>query len=252
MKYNIQIISITFIIAICYFEHSFAYFEADNELLNDKTQQRILLLTIDGFRHDFIKNYNLKNFKKIVSQSSSTKFVQSEFPAQSIPSFWSMATGAHVENHGIVANNFYDPVLKRKFDEFDYSYSRLKLWSKLDPIWVDTVKNKLRTGLLFWPERSEHIFDPFVHKKQNNPTMSLIEKIDIAIDLFTTGKFVFCVIKHNQPSMVSYEHGIGSDEFNRTIRVLDDSIGHLMDKLNRHGLSKAKDFNFIILSNHGK
>jgi len=243
---------IFFLITFCYFEQSLAVYESDNELLNDKIQQRVLLLTIDGFRQDYIKTYNLKNFEKIQTESASANLVRPEFPAQTIPSFWSMATGSRVENHGIVANNFYDPVLKKKFQDCDYSYSRLKLWSNSDPIWVDTVKNNLKTGLLFWPESNQHVYDPYLYKTMNHPTMSLIEKIDITIDLISNGNFVFCVIKHNQPAMVSYEYGIGSEEFNRTLNSLDESLGHLMDKLEKHGLAKAKDFNLLILSNHGK
>ena len=31
------------------------------------------------------------------------------------PNHWTLATGLHPESHGIVANEFYDPILKKDF-----------------------------------------------------------------------------------------------------------------------------------------
>lgn len=227
---------------------------SDVEILST-VQQRILLITIDGFRDDYINEYNLPGFKRFKFHGVHSRYLVPEYPALTIPSFWSMATGVHVENHGIVSNNFYDPVINRKFDNHDYSYNRLKLWSNQDPVWIDAVRAKLKTALLFWPKPKEMVYDPllkFDDNKTNHRALSLNEKIDIAIDLFRNGKFQFVVLNHNQPSGSLFEHGIGGSIFNQTLQTLDQSIQHLLLKLEQNFMFDASlDFNVIVLSNYG-
>ncbi len=228
---------------------------SDAEILSS-VQQRVLLITIDGFRADYIKEYSLSNFERFILHGVYSRYLVSAYPALSIPSFWSMATGVHVEKHGIVSNNFYDPVISRKFDYQDFSYNRLRLWSNYDPIWVDAVKAKLKTSLLFWPKPNEILYDPFLksdNENKNHKSISLNEKIDIAIDLFRNANFKFVVINHNQPSMSAFKHGIGGSLFNETLQGLDQSIEYLFRKLAQNFmLDASSDFNVIILSNYGK
>ena len=242
--------------------NNFQYdYGSDNEILLSSIQQRILLINLNGFQQNYIKDYDLKNFKQFQLKSANSKYMVPDFPGLFLPNFWSSMTGYHVDKHGIVSNNFYDPILKQKFDQNDYSYSRLKLWSNYDPIWIDTVKNNLKTGVLFWPQPHEMIHDPF-YRKQNHENnhnnnnnfkwdLTFNEKIDITVDLFKSEGFEFCVINHNEPNMASFKYGIGSLEFNRTIIDLDQSMGYFMKKLKTNGLMGTTDFNTIIMSNHG-
>ena len=229
---------------------------SDVEMLASGIQQRVLLITIDGFRSEYIKTYKLPNFQRFIKHGVYSQFMLSEFPSLTIPSFWSMATGVHTDKHGLVSNNFYDPILNRKFDHADYSYTRLKLWSNYDPIWVDAVKSGLKTGLLFWPTPNQMLYNPLAQKKVHTHTkksLSLNEKIDVAIDLFRNGEFQFCVVRHNEPGMVSFEEGIGGERFNRTMRKLDESLGYLLMKMEHNFMIDASlDFNVMIVSNYGR
>lgn len=230
-----------------------SYFNGDNEILNVNAQQRVLLITIDGFRHDFISRYNLENFKKFKSKGASSLAMVPQFPSLTLPNYWSMVTGVNIEKHGIVANNFFDPLINRKFDKNDYSLKRLKLWSNYNPIWVDAVKKNIKTGVLFWPKYNEWIFDPLLETNylRTSRMLTFNEKIDITIDLFRTSGFQFCVINHNEPSLTASRYGIDSDEFNKTIDDLDQSIEYLEKKLKTYGLSNSFDFNVLIVSNQG-
>ena len=48
-----------------------------------------------------------------------------------------MVTGSNVENHGIIADDFYDPVFK---EHFRNSKSDLKWWNSSEPVWSTAVK----------------------------------------------------------------------------------------------------------------
>jgi predicted AlkP superfamily pyrophosphatase or phosphodiesterase len=191
----------------------FSNFLGDNEIL--KIQERMFLITIDGFRYDYIQTYNMKNFKRLQNHGSSALNMYPQFPALTLPNYWSMITGVKVEKHGIISNTFYDPITNKFFKKEDSNYTNLSLWSNFEPIWDTSVKNGLKTAVLFWPNSDNLIFNPLqkYNNSQNVKNKNLTEKIDLAIDFFINEKFKFCILYHNQPSLVSFKYGINSYRF---------------------------------------
>ena len=177
-----------------------------------------------------------------------------QFPALTLPNYWSMVTGVSVEKHGIVANNFYDPTYRRMFTKQHANYSNISLWSAYPPLWVNAEESGLKTSVSFWPDEDDLFFNPLSYNNDSffwSNNLSLDEKIDSIIDKFIFEKYKFCVLYHNQPGMVSYRYGINSYRFNKTLEELDKSIGHLVNKLSERGLINAHNFNVLITSNYG-
>ena len=103
----------------------------------DHQQQRVLLISLDGFRHDYIGAYQLKNLAQLVRDGSSALYLNPEFCTESLPNHWSMVTGSHVEKHGIVGDKFYDPQMREHFHE---DKDDLKWWNASEPIWAIAAK----------------------------------------------------------------------------------------------------------------
>lgn len=109
---------------------------AKRSIVNNAIRQRLLIISLDGFRHDFIESYNLKNFASFIEESARALYFNPQFTTQAFPNHWSIATGAYVETHGIVANKFYDP----QYNEFFQEQNReLKWWNATEPFWVSSV-----------------------------------------------------------------------------------------------------------------
>jgi predicted AlkP superfamily pyrophosphatase or phosphodiesterase len=85
---------------------------------NRSKNQRVLLVSFHGFRFDFIDRFNMINFKLFVTRDRASRaaFLNPQFATQSVPNLWSLVTGAYIESHGIVADSFYDPALRKQFD----------------------------------------------------------------------------------------------------------------------------------------
>lgn len=97
----------------------------------------MLLISLDGFRHDFIEAYELKNLRRLVKEAASSLYLNPEFCTESVPNHWSMVTGSHVERHGLVADKFYDPHLREHFTK---DKEELKWWNASEPIWSIAAK----------------------------------------------------------------------------------------------------------------
>jgi predicted AlkP superfamily pyrophosphatase or phosphodiesterase len=116
-------------------------------------QQRLLVLSLGGFRHDFIQTYQMHNLGKFLHKSARAPFLNPQFTTQSFPNHWSMATGAYVETHGIVANKFYDPRFKEYFSQQGKGNRDMRWWnmSGLEPIWYTSAQQAIKTSVFNWP-----------------------------------------------------------------------------------------------------
>jgi predicted AlkP superfamily pyrophosphatase or phosphodiesterase len=68
------------------------------------------------------------------------------------PNHWTLVTGLYPESHGIVANEFYDPILKQEFIHKDASISGDPTWWGGEPIWVTSTnqKKKISSDNVAW------------------------------------------------------------------------------------------------------
>ena len=90
----------------------------------------VVLISLDGFRQSY-----LTQTKTLSSFPVQAKFLQPVFPTSTFPNHWTLATGLHPEQHGIVANIFYDPGLNETFSYGDPKCNFDEKWWHGTPIW---------------------------------------------------------------------------------------------------------------------
>jgi predicted AlkP superfamily pyrophosphatase or phosphodiesterase len=120
---------------------------------NRSKNQRVLLVSFDGFRYDYIERYGLSNFRLFIERDRASRaaYLNPQFTTQTFPNHWSVVTGAYVETHGIVANSFYDPKLGEHFSRENDDYADLKWWNSTEPVWFAVVREFKKAGAYFWP-----------------------------------------------------------------------------------------------------
>src|SRR5262245_47982167 len=74
-------------------------------------QPSVLLVSFDGFRHDYIDKHDLKNFKAFRSNGASAEGLIPCYPSLTFANHYSIVTGMRPSNHGLVDNSFYDSAL---------------------------------------------------------------------------------------------------------------------------------------------
>ena len=79
------------------------------------------------------------------------------YPTKTFPNHYSLVTGLHPEDHGIVGNTIYDPALPDsaggagRFALSDRAALADARWWGGEPIWVTAERQGVRAGTVFWP-----------------------------------------------------------------------------------------------------
>ena len=89
----------------------------------------VVMVSLDGFRYDYAKKYGAKHLLALGAQGAiAREGMIPSYPSLTFPNHYTLVTGLYPEHHGIVANNFYDPVRKQRyFDERPGHQQRWKL-----------------------------------------------------------------------------------------------------------------------------
>src|SRR5690349_6594976 len=68
----------------------------------------VVLISIDGYRYDYTEKYHPPTLDRFRKTGASAKSLIPVFPSKTFTNHYSIATGLYSENHGIVANRFFD------------------------------------------------------------------------------------------------------------------------------------------------
>ena len=120
-----------------------------NTKANGKSwEQTVILISLDGFRAEYLKRKHVPTLQKLVKQSISSN-MHPVFPTSTFPNHYSMVTGMYPYIHGIVNNKFYDPALRDTFS-IEKSVMKDPKWWKTNPVSVPPLMVDLehcpRTG----------------------------------------------------------------------------------------------------------
>jgi hypothetical protein len=188
---------------------------------------------------------------KFLKESAKASYMNPQFTTQAFPTHWSISTGSYIETHGIVGNQFYDPLFREKFAR--EKSTELKWWNESEPMWFGAVRHGIKTGVYFWPGCEAMFLNASnlytrVTFRHNVP---FNVKVNQSLKWLTEDNYKFVVVYHDQPDAISHKYGINSPEFNVTLAQLDKWFGYLIEQLTSRGLYDADDFNMIVLSDHG-
>ncbi|HEV2129524.1 MAG TPA: ectonucleotide pyrophosphatase/phosphodiesterase, partial [Longimicrobiaceae bacterium] len=96
----------------------------------------VLLVGIDGFRWDYFDRYPVPTLRRLAAEGVRARAMIPAFPTLTFPNHYTLVTGLRPENHGIIANNMYDPVFDASFSLGDRDAVTDPRWWGGTPIWV--------------------------------------------------------------------------------------------------------------------
>lgn len=73
-----------------------------------------ILLSLDGFRADFLDRGLTPTLNSFVRSGVSPKYMFPAFPSLTFPNHFTLVTGLHPESHGVVGNTFWDPATEKE------------------------------------------------------------------------------------------------------------------------------------------
>lgn len=213
----------------------------------------VVILSLDGFRADYIEKYNAKNIKKIAKNGVRIKRMTASNPTKTFPNHYTLATGLYPDNHGLVGNSFYSPKLDKKYSLSDRKSIENGDFYGGEPIWNTVKKAGLRTASYFWVGTEAKIngMQPDIWKKYNSK-VTFEQRIDstlIWLQLPIKKRPRLVMLYYNEPDSSGHRYGPNSKEVENQVNYVDEQVGNLYKRLMK--LPIAKNINFILVSDHG-
>ncbi|EDO38830.1 predicted protein, partial [Nematostella vectensis] len=214
----------------------------------------VLLVSLDGlsWRYTGGDLANTLNLDYIASTGVKAKWMRPIQPVKTWPIHQTYMTGLYAETHGIVSNNFWDPLFKEKFVlQYDCSNFDPKFYNSSEPLWLTVQKRGGKSGVHFWPgNKTRQGWPPYIHcfANQSLPYKNRIDKILNWMKSDDPPKFVALYV--NEPDSSGHGFGLFSGHYKRAVEKMDkEVIGYLIERL-----IKAELFdkvNLVVVSDHG-
>ncbi len=218
-----------------------------------KDPPTIILISIDAFRWDYPEKAETPNLDFLIKSGVRAKSLTPCFPTKTFPNHYTIVTGLYPQNHGIIANNMYDPLRKKPFKLSIPEAIHDPEWWGGEPIWVTAEKKGLKTACYFWPGSETKIKGLlptyFFNYDGEVPNEDRIKQVLKWLDLPL----------HQRPSLITtyfstlddagHHYGPDSKEVAEAIHTSDSVIGILLNGLQERKL--LQKVNVIIVSDHG-
>ncbi|SMO93322.1 ectonucleotide pyrophosphatase/phosphodiesterase [Gracilimonas mengyeensis] len=232
---------------------AFAFITACQTPSTQTEPNKLLLVSFDGFRVDYLSKTDTPNFDKLVSSGVVSEGMIPIFPSKTFPNHYAIATGLYPENSGFVGNNMYDAEMGKSFSIGNREAVENADWYGGEPIWNTLEKAGVKTGTMFWVGSEAPIQDmrPTHWKKYDGgmPDSARIDTVLKWLDLGNEKEVDFATLYFSFVDTYGHRYGPNSEETVAAIQRADELIGYLTEQLKERGL--ADQTNLMVVSDHG-
>ena len=222
-------------------------------LYSDDTEEYVLLISMDGFRYDYLDKANTPNFDQFASEGVRSKALVPVFTSKTFPNHYSIATGMYAEKHGLIANTFFANDLNQLYSIKDRRAVQNGEFYGGEPIWVTAERQGVRSASYFWvgSEASIQGVQPTYWKKYDQK-VSFTARVDTVVSWYnkpTENRPRLVLLYFHEPDWTGHAYGPNSKETINQIEIMDDVLGDIINKTSN--LSIFNKLNIIIVSDHG-
>lgn len=200
--------------------------------LSQQGKPYVVLVSLDGFRYDYVKKYSAPNLLAMAKRGASApEGMIPSYPSSTFPNHLSLITGLYPEHHGIVANIFYDPARKERYVYVDHSSNSDGSWYSGVPLWSLAEQNQMRSACFFWPGSEAEIarkrpsyylaFDPGIPNDQR------VQQVLAWLHLPPEQRPHFITLYMSEVDGAGHAHGPDSKETADAVKTLDAEVGKL-------------------------
>lgn len=216
-------------------------------------QPTLILISIDGFRYDYLTKYAPPNLNQLAHEGVRAKWMTPSFPSKTFPNHYAIATGLYPQNNGIVENNIYDRERNIVFSMSNRAEVSNGRWWLGEPIWVTAEKQGQKAATLFFPGSEAEIagkrptyWKPYDGKVPNS------DRVDTVLSWLDLPKGVrptFLTLYFDDVDNAGHHFGPDSTQTKDAVLEIDKQIGRLISGLKAR--SVFNETNLIIVSDHG-
>ena len=226
-----------------------------------KDNYLLLVISLDGFRHDYLDKYSNKNgfLREFAKSGFKAAWSESIFPSNTYPNHYSIVTGLYAESHGVINNHVYDPLTNKRFRMGKDREDSDGWFQNAEPIWIKNQKVNIgKQSVVFdWPGSPASFNGTQAYSfRQENPEFSQIKNYNKTVDLFIESllknKTNLGFLYFNEPDKSGHAYGPESKEVEYAVKELDYVLNYLFQSLkSRKGYDIENEIDTIILTDHG-
>ncbi|MFC3550225.1 ectonucleotide pyrophosphatase/phosphodiesterase [Lysobacter cavernae] len=212
----------------------------------------VLLVSIDGFRADYLDLGLTPNLARIAREGVRAAWMNPSYPSLTFPNHYSIVTGLRPDRHGIVHNSMSDAALGtfRLSDREAVGNTR---WWGGEPIWVGVENAGLPSATMFWPGSEAEIqgvrptrWRPFDYAV--TPDLRVDDVVGWLSESPATRPRL-ATLYFEKLDSVGHRYGPDSPQAREALRVIDAAMGRLLAALASRDLLDR--VNLIVVSDHG-
>ncbi|WP_115717500.1 alkaline phosphatase family protein [Gallaecimonas mangrovi] len=213
-------------------------------------QQTVVLISLDGFRWDYIEKYGAKNLVAMATDGVRAKQMRPAYPTKTFPNHLTLITGLYPTHHGIVDNHFCDKARQQCYSMGDGGKD--STWIKGIPLWNLAELNGLKSATYFWPESDARIdgMTPnyYYHYSQQADYQDRVTQIIDWLKLPKDKRPQFVAGYFSLVDTMGHRYGPDAPETGEAVRRVDLLIGELRDRIKAE---IKQPVNLIVVSDHG-
>ncbi|MDE2427149.1 MAG: alkaline phosphatase family protein [Burkholderiales bacterium] len=226
---------------------------APQAAIDNNQYHPVILVSIDGFRPDYLQRGVSPNLNVLASQGVRAIAMHPSYPSITFPNHYTLVTGLRPDHHGIVGNTMEDraiPNVVFKLSNHDAVTDR-RWWDQAEPVWVTAEKNHVATGIMFWPgsEAAIHGVRPSNYRPfdGNIKPDSRVDTMLGWLDKTGAQRPGFLTVYFDDVDHAGHESGPASAEVNQAVARVDQTIGRMLQGLQARHIRA----NIVIVSDHG-
>lgn len=213
----------------------------------------LILISIDGFRADYFEKYQHPTLTALAAEGVRAQWMTPSYPSQTFPNHYTIATGLYPQDHGIVANDFYDPEFKTGFTMYKRDEVQNGRWWGGEPIWITAEKQGQHAAAVFWPGSEAEIagkrptfWKPF---DNNLPDSKRVDDLLSLLDLPPAQRPTLLTLYFSDVDHAGHESSPDSPDVAKAVTVVDGALDRLVSGLRARNI--YDQVNIIIVSDHG-
>jgi len=248
MTHRVAILLLTIIAASC------SIAPVDDGSLSRRDAPYLVLISIDGFRHDYLDRFPTPALQYIAETGVRARSMRPVWPTLTFPNHYSIATGLYPAEHGIIANDF----MNEDRDAW-YHYKQRDTvqdggWYYGEPIWVAAERAGIGSAAFYFVGTEAPVqgiapsdWRPF------DASVPGIARVEQALQWLTLPEderphVVTLYFEHVDDA--SHRYGPASTECVAAIQQVDRWIGTLLDGIAE--LPIAGKTTVAVVSDHGQ
>jgi len=223
----------------------------------------IILISADGFRHDYLKEHHAPNLSRHYAEGISTDYMLPSYPTLTQPNHFTLLTGLYPGHSGIVGSNFFQR--RKDYSLIPFKPSQTYWFESAETIWQTANNQNMVTGNINWP-MGKSILNSFPNnvlqyegttgdgegtdEEEAGNNVSIDEKINTVVSWLTkpvAERPHLITIHFGEADHMGHSYGPNSTEVKNAISTIDTDVEKLSVAVKKLNLPVS----FILLSDHG-